>query len=275
MSTVLDTIIADKRDHVAKARLRRPLSVIETTAREAESPRGFGEHLARRAASGYGLICEIKKASPSKGLIRNDFNPAELASAYDAGGATCLSVLTDRPYFQGHDTYLVAARNAVALPVLRKDFMIDPYQIVESRALGADCILIIMAAVDDSLAHTLLATARDWGMDALVEVHDADEMARALKMTPDLIGINNRNLKTLSVDLATTEALAEQVPASTILVSESGLNTRADLDRMARAGARCFLIGESFMRQDDVAGAVRNILSPTNSGCDRDSRHGR
>ncbi|MGF1627223.1 MAG: indole-3-glycerol phosphate synthase TrpC [Alphaproteobacteria bacterium] len=262
MATVLDEINAAKRAHVAACKARVPIAEVEARARAAGPVRGFADALAARAANGYALICEIKKASPSKGLIRKDFDPRALALAYQAGGATCLSVLTDAPYFQGDDAHLSAARGAVDLPVLRKDFMVDPYQVVEARALGADCILVIMAGIGDALAGELAATAQAWNMDVLVEVHDAEEMARAVRLSPRLIGINNRNLKTLHVDLSTTEALAALAPAEALLVCESGLGGRADLDRMARVGARCFLIGESFMRQPDVAAAVRRILTP-------------
>lgn len=262
MGTVLDEIIAAKRAHVAARRAERPFALVESEARAAGPVRGFADALSARAGTGYGLICEIKKASPSKGLIRKDFDPPSLARSYQAGGAACLSVLTDGPYFQGEDSHLTAARAAVDLPVLRKDFMIDPYQVAEARALGADCILIIMAGVGDALAAELKAAADGYGMDTLVEVHDAEEMVRASALRPRLIGVNNRNLKTLSVDLATTERLAPLAPRDALLVCESGLASRADLDRMAKVGARCFLIGESFMRQPDVAAAVRLMLTP-------------
>jgi indole-3-glycerol phosphate synthase len=262
MSDVLARICADKRRHVAACRDARPLAEVEAAARAADAPRGFAASLRRAMAQGYGLIAEIKRASPSKGLIRKDFDPPSLARAYQAGGASCLSVLTDVPYFQGDDAFLVAAREACGLPVLRKDFMLDPYQVVEARALGADCILLIMAALDDAAARELAATASDWGMDVLVEVHDRSELDRALRLDCEMIGINNRNLKTLSIDLETTEALAPHIPADRLIVSESGLYAPADLARMARVGARCFLVGESLMRQEDVAAAVRALLAP-------------
>ncbi|WP_374448261.1 indole-3-glycerol phosphate synthase TrpC [Stella sp.] len=262
MSDVLARINADKRRHVAECRRARPLPVVEAAARAAPAPRGFAARLQATADSGrHALIAEIKKASPSKGLIRPDFDPPSLARAYRDGGATCLSILTDTPYFQGQDADLVAARAAVDLPVLRKDFMVDPYQVAEARALGADCILLILAALDDELAADLAQAARDWRMDVLIEVHDAAELDRALRMPFGLIGINNRNLKTLEVDIKTTEELAPRVPADRFLVAESGLFTPADLERMAAVGARAFLIGESLMRQADVAAATRTLLT--------------
>lgn len=261
--SVLDRICAGKRVLVAERKQTRSLAAVEAAAAAASPPRGFAASLRRAAATGYGLIAEIKRASPSKGLIRADFDPPALARAYAAGGATCLSVLTDVPSFQGDDAYLVAARAAAPLPVLRKDFLLDPYQIVEARALGADAVLVILAAVDDGCAGELMATAAGLGMDALVEVHDEGEMARAAALGATLVGINNRNLATLSVDLATSERLAPLAPAGCTLVGESGLASRGDLDRLAAAGIRCFLIGESLMRKPDVEAATRALLRPS------------
>lgn len=262
MSDALTRICADKRDHIAVSKAARPLAEVETAARAASAPRGFYAALKNASDDGrYGLIAEVKKASPSKGLIREDFDPPAIARAYERGGATCMSVLTDIPYFRGDDTHFVAARGAVSLPAIRKDFMIDLYQVPEARALGADCILIILAALDDGLAAELEASAFDWSMDVLIEVHNAEELDRAMKLKSPLLGINNRNLKTLKTDIETTRQLAPRViDADRLVVSESGLYTPEDLASMYDAGARCFLIGESLMRQDDIEAATRTLL---------------
>lgn len=262
MSDVLAKICADKYGHIARCKAAIPAAVLADMARSTPAPRGFQNALRTAVATGrYGLIAEIKKASPSKGLIRTDFDPPALARAYARGGATCLSVLTDELYFQGSDEYLRQVRASVDLPIIRKDFMLDSYQVVEARALGADCILLIMAALSDEQAAELEAAAAEYGLDVLVEIHDGAELDRALKLKSKLLGINNRNLKTLTVDLATTEELAAKVPGGTLLVAESGLYTKSDLDRMARVGARCFLVGESLMRQADVEAATRLLLT--------------
>ena len=256
MPDILARILAGKRTHVARMKRERPRAWFD--AADGGAPRGFAAALAR--AEGYGLVAEIKKASPSKGLIRADFDPASLARAYLEGGAACLSVLTDTPWFQGEDRYLAEARAAAPLPVLRKDFMVDPWQAAESRALGADCILIVLAAADDALAAELEAAAFGLGMDALVEVHDEAELERAMRLSSPLIGINNRNLKTLEVDPGTAERLAPRVPEDRIVIGESGLAAAADLERLARAGVTRFLVGESLMRRPDVAAATRALL---------------
>ncbi|MGB0671528.1 MAG: indole-3-glycerol phosphate synthase TrpC [Rhodospirillales bacterium] len=262
MADKLTEICDVKRELVARNKAEKPWAEMEAIAKAAPRPRGFTRAIEDRIATGaYALIAEVKKASPSKGLIRADFDPPQLARAYAEGGATCLSVLTDEPYFQGRDLFLIEARVAVKLPVLRKDFIVDPYQVLESRALGADCILLIMAALSDAQAAELEDLALSFGMDVLVEVHDAAELDRALALKSPLLGVNNRNLKTLDVDLATTETLSAAVPAGKRLISESGLYTKADLDRMARCGANCFLVGESLMRQADVTAATRALLT--------------
>ncbi|MEO0666856.1 MAG: indole-3-glycerol phosphate synthase TrpC [Pseudomonadota bacterium] len=259
--TILDQIKAYKLDEIAADKAAKPLDVLEAEARNAPPVRPFADALQKASREGYGLIAEIKKASPSKGLIRADFHPAALAEAYQTGGATCLSVLTDMPSFQGAKDYLVEARAACDLPVLRKDFMYDIYQVAEARALGADCILIIMASVSNAQAAELEAAATEWGMDALIEVHDAEELERASALASPLIGINNRNLKTFETSLDVTRTLSKQVPVDRTIVTESGLNTPKELADMAMYGARCFLIGESLMRQEDVAGATRTLLA--------------
>ena len=261
MKDVLGQICEDKLRHVEEGKRARSRNDLLRAAGDAPAPRGFLRSLRTASASGYGLVAEIKKASPSKGLIRADFDPPSLAAAYARGGAACLSVLTDVPWFQGQDRFLTAARAAVPLPVLRKDFMLDPWQIVESRVLGADCVLLIMAALEQGQAAELEAAALELGMDVLLEVHDEDELERALGLASPLIGINNRNLKTMVTDIAVTERLAPLVPSGRLVICESGLGAPEDLARVARAGPRCFLVGESLMRQGDVETATRLLLA--------------
>lgn len=259
--SILDRIKAYKLEEVMADREQKPLSDVESEASHAPSVRPFADALRAAVREGYGLIAEIKKASPSKGLIREDFDPAALAQAYEAGGATCLSVLTDTPSFQGAKSFLTEARDACSLPVLRKDFLYDPYQVVEARALGADCVLIIMASVDDAQAAELEAAALEWKMDVLVEVHDEPELDRAMLLKSRMIGINNRDLNTFETSLDITKRLCRLAPPECLIVSESGLTAPEDLAEIAAYGARAFLIGESLMRQEDVTAATRTLLS--------------
>ena len=256
----LDEICATKREEVAARKTAKTVSDLDRIAADTEAPRGFRRALENKAQDGFGLIAEIKKASPSKGLIRADFRPHQHAMDYAAGGAACLSVLTDAPYFQGHEQFLMDARASCALPVLRKDFMVDTWQVAEARAIGADAILIIVAALEDGLMAEIEAAALERGMDVLVEVHDEAELDRAARLQSRLIGVNNRDLKTFRTDLATTERLAPLAPEGTLLVGESGINSHADCQRLAQADVRCFLVGESLMRQDDVEEATKALL---------------
>ncbi|HEY6870139.1 MAG TPA: indole-3-glycerol phosphate synthase TrpC [Novosphingobium sp.] len=266
MTDILAEICATTAAEVARRKTAVSLSELDRRAATQTAPRGFEAALRRSAVAGFGLIAEIKRASPSKGLIRADFDPPVHARAYAAGGATCLSVLTDAPYFQGHDDYLVAARGACELPVIRKDFMVDPWQCAEARAIGADAILIIVSALSDGQMAEIEAAALERGMDVLVEVHDEAEMERAARLRSRLIGVNNRDLRRFVTDLATTERLAPLAPDGALLVGESGINQHADLERLAAAGVRCFLVGESLMRQTDIATATRALLGTVANG---------
>jgi len=261
MTNILSNICDAKRGHIEARKKSIPESALREAVKKVSPPRGFKRALETKLKTeAYALITEIKKSSPSGGLIRKDFNPAELAKAYESAGATCLSVLTDTPYFQGEDTQLRQARDGTKIPALRKDFILDPYQITESRALGADCILLIMAALEDSQAQQLYTAATEWGMDVLVEVHNEAELHRALKFSPQLLGINNRDLKTLKTDLTVSERLAKEMPRNILGVCESGICTHGDLERMKKAGLSCFLVGESLLREQDVAAATRHLL---------------
>ena len=261
MTNILDTINAKKIEEIEELKQKTSLEQLERTAAIAEAPRGFKKTLELASTKGYGLIAELKKASPSKGLIRADFDPVILARQYQAGGAACLSVLTDKTWFKGNNENLQLTRAATSLPLLRKDFMIDPIQIIESRALGADCILLIMASLSDKQAKELETVAISHGMDVLIEVHNESELERALLLSSPLIGINNRNLKTMDISLEVGLSLLPKIPENKIAIAESGLFTADDLEKMAKAGARCFLIGEALMRHDNVTEATKLLLS--------------
>ena len=261
MTDKLAEICNTTRAEVARRKAATSLGALDVAARDQTAPRGFEAALRKAVTTGYGLIAEIKKASPSKGMIRPDFDPPAHARAYEAGGATCLSVLTDAPYFQGHEDYLIAARSACSLPVIRKDFMVDPWQVAEARAIGSDAILIIVAALENGVMTEIEVAAIERGMDVLVEVHNEVEMERAARLKSRLIGVNNRDLKRFVTDIGTTERLAPLAPEGSLLIGESGINAHADLIRLEKSGVRCFLVGESLMRQADVAGATRALLN--------------
>lgn len=264
MSNVLEKICADKKDHIEIKKRERSLNDLKAMLEDQDLPRGFINAIQEKSKTQIALITEVKKASPSKGLIREDFNPVEIAKIYEANGAACLSVLTDEPYFQGHDDYFKAIRQAVTLPMLRKDFMIDPYQIYESRLLGADCILLIMACLNDAQVQELYDITTSLNMDALFEVHDEEELRRALRLSPKMLGVNNRNLKTLDVDLQTGLDLAAQIPDGIVKVAESGIYRHDHIQKFRDVGYSAFLVGESLMRQQDIGQAVINLTQNRN-----------